>query len=272
MAGKRKSPSKSKRKGKLPQEVTARRLRKSQANTAQDFVCEEFVINGTVYQPLQCSDCSWTQLATRDKVKDEINSHYQQCQGSAPVRQVEDSEEKVAEDTPNQEVDPKPVDTTQPILQELVTQQVPGTQQPEYRHEQVVVEDHAASQDQVALLSMDGGHRRVCHMACQVECDAEPCPKVRQQYPLWLRWEYCTHKCYCPDCQCQRWDHYDGIHVAPVRQVEDSEDEAACQPTLQIHGLTPVRQVEDSEDEAACQPIQQVHGPAPVRQVEDSEV
>merc|ERR1711891_61151 len=58
---------------------------------------------------------------------------------------------------------------------------------------------------------------------------------------------------------------------APVRQVEDSEDEAACQPTLQIHGLTPVRQVEDSENEAACQPIQQVHGPAPVRHVEDSE-
>ena len=26
-------------------------------------------------------------------------------------------------------------------------QQVPGTQQPEYRHEQVVVEDHAGSQD-----------------------------------------------------------------------------------------------------------------------------
>ena len=23
-------------------------------------------------------------------------------------------------------------------------------------------------------------------MACQVECDAEPCPKVRQQYPLWF--------------------------------------------------------------------------------------
>ena len=33
----------------MPQEVTARRLRKSQANTAQDFVCEEFIINGTVY-------------------------------------------------------------------------------------------------------------------------------------------------------------------------------------------------------------------------------
>ena len=32
-------------------------------------------------------------------------------------------------------------------------QQVPGTQQPEYRHEQVVVEDHAANQDQVLLLS-----------------------------------------------------------------------------------------------------------------------
>ena len=96
MAGKRISPSKSKRKGKLPPEVTARRLRKSQANTAQDFAGEEFVIHGTAYQPLQCSDCSWTQLATRDKVKDEINSHYQQCQGSAPVRQVEDSEEKVA--------------------------------------------------------------------------------------------------------------------------------------------------------------------------------
>ena len=37
-------------------------------------------------------------------------------------------------------------------------QQVPGTQQPEYRHEQVVVEDHAESQDQVLLLSMGGGH------------------------------------------------------------------------------------------------------------------
>ena len=53
MAGKRKSPSKSKRKGKLPQEVTTRRLRQSQTNTAQDFVREEFVINGAVYQPIQ---------------------------------------------------------------------------------------------------------------------------------------------------------------------------------------------------------------------------
>merc|ERR1711984_27250 len=50
-----------------------------------------------------------------------------------------------------QEVVPKSVYTAQPI------QQVPGTQQPEYRHEQVVVEDHAASKDQV-LLSMGGGH------------------------------------------------------------------------------------------------------------------
>ena len=66
---------------------------------------------------------------------------------------------------------------------------------------------------------------RVCHIACQVECDAEPCPKVREQYPLWLRWEYCTHKCFCPDCQCERWVHKDGIHAAPVRQVEDSEDD-----------------------------------------------
>merc|ERR1711888_470548 len=45
----------------------------------------------------------------------------------------------------------KPVHAAQPI------QQVPGTQQPEYRHEQVVVEDHAVSQDQV-LPSMGGGH------------------------------------------------------------------------------------------------------------------
>ena len=88
--------------------------------------------------------------------------HYQQ-KHTAPVRQVEDSEEKVAEDTPNKEVDPKPVDTTQPILQEVDTQQVPGMQQPEYRHEQVVVEDHAASQDQVVLLSMDGDHVHICH-------------------------------------------------------------------------------------------------------------
>ena len=93
-----------------------------------------------------------------------------------------------------EEVDPKPVYTAQPIQQvpgtqqpeyrhsevvvqdhaasqdqvllKVVTkqvdaaqpiQQVPGTQQPEYRHEQVMVEDHAASQDQV-LLSMGGGH------------------------------------------------------------------------------------------------------------------
>ena len=61
----------------------------------------------------------------------------------------------------------KPVHTAQPVRQEKVVdksvytaqpiQQVPGTQQPEYHHEQVVVEDHAASQDQV-LLSMGGGH------------------------------------------------------------------------------------------------------------------
>ena len=177
----------------------------------------------------ECPVCTWTtQLTTRENAWAEMWQHQHQLHHFAPVRQVEDSEERVAEDTHNQEAgpvfrngntvpvfrndntapavitDPKPVDTTQPILQEVVTQQVPGTQQPEYRHEQLVVEDHAASQDKVGLLSMDGDHRRVCHMACQVECDAEPCPKVRQQYPLWLRWEYCTHKCYCPDCQCQR--------------------------------------------------------------------
>merc|ERR1712082_69779 len=96
----------------------------------------------------------------------------------------------------------------------------------------------------------------VCHIDCQLECDAEPCPQVRARYPQWLRWEYCTHTCSCPDCQCEHWVHHDGIHAAPVHQVEDSEDEAACQPTLQIHGPAPVRQVEDSEVEAACQPTQ----------------
>merc|ERR1712082_506093 len=75
----------------------------------------------------------------------------------------------------------------------------------------------------------------VCHIDCQLECDAEPCPQVRARYPQWLRWEYCTHTCSCPDCQCERWVHHDGIHAAPVRQVEDSEDEAACQPTQQLH-------------------------------------
>ena len=49
--------------------------------------------------------------------------------------------------------------TVQPVQQEkVVTQQVPDTQQPEHRHAEVVVEDHAASQDQV-LLSMGGGGR-----------------------------------------------------------------------------------------------------------------
>ena len=71
----------------------------------------------------------------------------------------------------------------------------------------------------------------------------------------------------CPDCQ---WTtllttrenarselifHYFQFHgLAPVRQVEDSEDEAACQPTQQVHDPAPVRQVKDSED--AAQPIQ----------------
>merc|ERR1712082_505449 len=44
-----------------------------------------------------------------------------------------------------EEVHPKPVYTAQPI------QQVPGTQQPECRHSEVVVQDHAVSQDQVLL-------------------------------------------------------------------------------------------------------------------------
>ena len=63
----------------------------------------------------------------------------------------------------------------------------------------------------------------------------------------------------------------DNAQPAQQEEVDITEDEAACQPTQQIHGLTPVRQVEDSENEAACQPTQEVHEPAPVRQVQDSE-
>ena len=63
----------------------------------------------------------------------------------SPVR------EKV-EDVVIEEVAIKPVHAAHPI------QQVPGTQQPEHRHAEVVVEDHAASQGQV-LLSMGGGGR-----------------------------------------------------------------------------------------------------------------
>ena len=61
------------------------------------------------------------------------------------------------------------------------------------------------------------------------------------------------------------------VTVTPVCQVEDSEDEAACQPTQHVHDPAPVRQVKDSEDEAACQPTPPVHDPPPVRQVRDSE-
>merc|ERR1712030_259828 len=71
------------------------------------------------------------------------------------------------EDAMVKEAVTKPVHTAQPVRQEKVVvksvytaqpiQQVPGTQQPEDHHKQVVVEDHAASQDQV-LLSMGGGH------------------------------------------------------------------------------------------------------------------
>ena len=71
-----------------------------------------------------------------------------------------------AQPVQQQKVVTKPVHTAQPIQQEVVTksvdaaqpiQQVPGTQQPEDRHEQVVVEDPIASQDQVHL-SMDNNN------------------------------------------------------------------------------------------------------------------
>ena len=160
----------------------------------------------------ECPVCTWTtQLTTRENAWAEMWQHQHQLHHFAPVRQVEDSEERVAEDTSSQEVFTTALDLAQYHPTE-----------------------------------------RACHINCQVECDAEPCPEVRSQYPLWSRWEYCTHKCSCPDCQCERWVHYDGTHAAPVRQVEDSEEEASCQPSQQIHDLTPVCQVEDSENEAAC--------------------
>ena len=131
----------------------------------------------------KCPACTWTtRLTTRENAWGEMWQHQHQFHHFAPVRQVEDSEDRVAEDTSNQEV--------------ITT---------------------------VLDLAQDHPTERACHIDCQVECDAEPCPEVRARYPLWSRWEYCTHKCSCTDCQCERWVHYDGIHAAPVRQVEDSE-------------------------------------------------
>ena len=190
----------------------------------------------------ECPVCKWTtRLTTLENARGEWLFHQLQVHGFDPVRQVEDSEDKVAEDTSSQEVITTVFDLAQDHQMDSVRGQVPHSQQPTKSCKPPVANEWTTE--------------RACHIACQVECDAEPCPKVREQYPLWLRWEYCTHKCSCPDCQCERWDHYDGIHVAPVRQVEDREDEAACQPTQQVLESAPVRQVKDSED--AAQLIQQ---------------
>ena len=70
MARKKQTARKSTRKGKQPQEVTVR---------------------------IRCSDCQWIVFTPRDKAQDEMNFHYQQCQGLAPVRQVEDSEDEVVQ-------------------------------------------------------------------------------------------------------------------------------------------------------------------------------
>ena len=131
----------------------------------------------------ECPVCTFTtRLTTRENAWGEMFFHQNQFHHFAPVRPVEDSEDRAAEDTSNQEVIPTVLDLTQ---------------------------DHPTE--------------GVCHIDCQLECDTEPCPEVRARYPLWSRWEYCTHKCSCPDCQCERWVHHDGIHAAPVRQVEDSD-------------------------------------------------
>ena len=160
----------------------------------------------------QCPVCTWqTRLTTRENVRGEMLLHQNQFHHFAPVRQVEDSEDKVAEDTSNQEVITTVLDLAQDHLMDSVRGQVPISQQPTKSCKPPVANKWTTE--------------RVCHIACQVECDAEPCPKVREQYPLWWRWEYCTHKCFCPDCQCERWVHKDGIHAAPVRQVEDSEED-----------------------------------------------
>ena len=53
----------------------------------------------------ECSVCKWTtRLTTLENARGEVVFLQLQFHGFAPVRQVEDSEEKVAEDTSNQEV------------------------------------------------------------------------------------------------------------------------------------------------------------------------
>ena len=63
-------------------------------------------------------------------------------------------------------------------------------------------------------------------------------------------------------------------NAATVRQVKDSEGEAARQLTQQLHKSAPVCQVKDSEDDAT-KPARKKKtarkSTAPVRQVEDSE-
>ena len=43
------------------------------------------------------------------------------------------------------------------------------------------------------------------------------------------------HECFCPACQCTEY----GIHVAPVRQVKDSEQEVATEPPQKEGVISP---------------------------------
>ena len=62
---------------------------------------EKVVTTGRV----KCPGCQWTLLLTTlHQAQDEVILHYQQVHGLAPVRQVEDSGDEVAEDISTREV------------------------------------------------------------------------------------------------------------------------------------------------------------------------
>ena len=75
---------------------------------------------------VKCPGCQWTMLLTTlHKDQDKVILHFQQAHGLAPVRQVEDSEDKVAEDISNQEVITTVIDLAQDHQMDSVRGQVP---------------------------------------------------------------------------------------------------------------------------------------------------
>ena len=141
----------------------------------------------------ECSVCKWTtRLTTLENTRGELVFHQLQFHGFAPVRQVEDSEEKVAEDTSNQEVITTVLDLAQDHQMDSVRGQVPHSQQPTKSCKQPV--------------AMEWTSEMVCYIACQVECQSFSCKEKREERPLC---DKCAEEC---DTKMKGLDHKKTVH------------------------------------------------------------